>query len=87
MENRKTIVIPREKSAHDALLSNKNLFENYLVIGHKNFTRHLQSTDGVTVQPLPNTDLWDMLFLDDVDLSPYFSQVAAIKYDERTSKR
>lgn len=86
MENRKTIVIPREEDAYDALISNKHLFKNYLVIAHKNFSKHLRSINGVIVQPLLKTD-WDMLFIDDVELSPHFCQVAAIKYDERVSKR
>ena len=86
METRETIVIPREEDAYDALISNKHLFENYLVIAHKNFSKHLRSIDGVIIQPLLKTD-WDMLFIDNVELSPHFCQVVAIKYDERISKR
>lgn len=87
METRKTIVIPRGKNAYDALISNKRLFENYLVIGHKNFTQHLPLKDGVTVLPLPKADLGDILFINDVELSPNFNQIAVIKYDERRNNR
>lgn len=86
METRETIVIPREEDAYDALISNKHLFENYLVIAHKNFSKHLKSIDGVIVQPLPKIN-WDVLFIDDVELFPRFCHVIAIKYDERISKR